>query len=103
MSLPPGSLLTQDLDDDLLYVMDWEPFLNGEYTIATSTWTVTEAGGATDLTLSDASIQDGNLKTQVLATGGTVGKKYRLHNEVTLSGSPTQTVERSFYLRVAQR
>jgi hypothetical protein len=32
-----------------------------------------------------------------------VGKKYRLHNEVTLSGSPTQTVERSFYLRVAQR
>jgi hypothetical protein len=100
----PGALYAQDPDDELIYTMDWTDFLNGEATIVSSAWTVTEpSGDAITLTATNPSVLDGDLMAQALMSGGEVGKKYRVHNEVTLTGNPTQTVERSFYIRVAQR
>jgi hypothetical protein len=99
----PGELKTKDPDDALFYQFDWTEFLNGEATIASSTWTVTEPNADTELDITNESVLSGDLVAQALVSGGTLGLVYRVHNEITLSGSPTQRAERSFKLRIQQR
>lgn len=103
MGFAPGTTKYKDTEDVVLYKGNWTARLTpGGSTIATSVWTVMEPGGDVLLTLSGPSVLTGDLITQVLLTGGTPGKLYRVENKITVSGSPTQTLERSFYMRIRE-
>jgi hypothetical protein len=76
---------------------DWTSYLaalGSDVTIAGSSWTRTGPDSA--LTVSNASIVTGALKTQVLLAGGTLGATYTVTNRITTSSSPAVIDERSF-------
>lgn len=103
MPFPPGTTKYKDTEDIVLYTVDWTARLTGGTTISTSVWTVIDPGGiAPTLTATSPSILTGDLITQVLLSGGTPGTRYQVENKVTLTGSPTQTLERSFYMRIRE-
>ena len=103
MGFPPGTTKYKDTEDVVLFTGNWTDRCTGGTTITASEWTVIEPGGDTTLTTSSSSILAGNVTTQVLLSAGTPGKVYRVENKVTLSGFPTQILERSFYMRVRER
>lgn len=97
-----GSLVSKDPLEVLVYTFDWDSAANPENvalgaTITTSTFTVTAIHPAGDvaLVLDQASILTGNRKTQVRATGGTLGALYLIRNQVVTTEAPTETKERS--------
>jgi hypothetical protein len=100
MGFPPGATKYKDTEDNVLYIGDWTDRLTGGTTITASEWTVIEPGGDVMLTAGSDTILPGAVTTQVLLSGGTPGKVYRVENKVTLSGTPTQILERSFYMRI---
>lgn len=82
--------------DDLLYRMDWGPFLSPlADTIATSVWDAGGLGAAGDV------IEPGALATALRLSGGTTGITYTVSNTVTTTAG--RTVKRSFRLRVEER
>lgn len=82
--------------DELLYRMDWGPFLTplGD-TVLTSVW---DAGG---LGAAGTSIEPDGLATALRLSGGTVAVTYTVSNTVTTMGG--RTVKRSFKVRVDER
>lgn len=69
--------------------------------IVTSTWTVTGGDSPTPLlTLSSDEIVTGGLKTKVVLTAGTVGKRYTVTNRIITNSSPVVQDERSYKVLV---
>jgi hypothetical protein len=105
MSVSPDSELRKDPNAELVYEFDWTAWLAasgaGAGTIATSTFTIT--GPDSVLTKDNASIVSGNLKTRVRVKAGTLGKVYRLTNQIVTNESPPETDERSIYLRIVNQ
>lgn len=75
----------------------WEAFLAKLGTgvqITDSTWRYTGPDAA--LTITDDSIEPGNLKTKAIFSGGTPGAQYIVTNRITTNSTPVVTDERSF-------
>jgi len=100
-----GATLTQDPEDSLVYGMDWSDFIGESGTLSASEWTIVPITVVDDTTLTKDNDSIGALlqTTQVRLIGGTAGRKYRIENKVTIVGTPTQTAERSFFLKVKER
>lgn len=106
LTVQDGALVTKDPADVSVYVFDWDAeHLASTVTIASSTFTITAIRPSTDtaLTKDNPSVLSGNRKTQIRISAGTLGALYRVDNAIVTSESPTQTKERSFFLRVEQR
>jgi hypothetical protein len=100
----PGDLIAKDPSSDEPYGFDWTAWLaelGVGVLIAQSTWTI--AGADAVLTVHDASIVTGDLKTQAYFAAGTAGVKYKVTNRVTTNSSPAVTDDRSFYVFVENR
>jgi len=101
MTRRPGDLIVKDPSSIEPQGIDWTAYLaelGAGVTITTSTYAVSPVGG---ITLSNAAITAGNLKTEVMLTGGTVGVRYTITNHIVTSN--TVTDERSFDVLVEDR
>jgi len=100
-----GATLTQDPEDSLVYDMSWADFIGASGTLSASEWTIVPITVVDDTTLTkdNDSIGDTLQITYIRLIGGTAGRKYRIENKVTIAGTPTQTAERSFFLKVKER
>lgn len=81
---------------------DWTAFLAelaDDETITTSTWSI--GGPDSDLTIVTNSIVEGSRKTQLVLSGGTVGKRYTVTNSIVTSSGVED--DRSFRVLVQQR
>ena len=94
----PNEVLVKDPNDELIYEVDWTDWL-GDDEIDTSTFTISSSPDGA-LTKDNAAIVTGNQKTVVRLLGGTVGKKFRITNQIVTDESPTETVERSFFVKI---
>ena len=106
ITIEDGGCAPKDPADESVYVFDWdERHLAASVTITTSTFTVTviRPVGDTALTKDNESILAGNRKTQLRLKGGTLGAMYRIDNKIVTNESPTQTKERSFFVKLEQR
>lgn len=75
----------------------WEAYLAKLGTgvqIDTSEWSYTGPDNA--LTISDKTIEPGNLKTKAVFAGGTPGAQYIVTNRITTNSTPVVKDERSF-------
>jgi len=99
MSVVPGAQLLKDPDADLAYDMDWSDWLGADATIDTSTWSSSPTG----LTLHDDSTPESDTFAQTFISGGTVGKTYKVTNEIVTDETPPQTDNRSFFLKITER
>ncbi len=101
----PGDLIEKDPDSVEPQGFDWTAYLaelGTGVTVQSSTWSVsTIVGDAAPLTLSNASIVPGGLRTQVTLAAGSAGRKYTLTNHITTSSGPVD--DRSFKVLVVQR
>lgn len=103
MTRRPGDVILKDPQSVEPQGFDWTAYLeelnsgSPAETIETSTWTVS----ASSLTLSNASIVTGGLKTQVMLTGGRVGQRYTVTNHIVTSSGVHD--DRSFVVDVQQR
>lgn len=103
MGFNPGTTKYKDTEDNAFYEADWTLRCVGGTTVSTSVWTIVDPTGiAPTLVTSNPSILAGDLITQVFLSAGTAGTRYKVENKVTLSGTPTQTLERSFFLRIRE-
>lgn len=84
----------KDPQSVLDYGFDWSDWLDADDTVSTSTWKV--PSGIT---------KDSDSKTTTTTTiwlsGGSVGSTYKITNRVVTADG--RTVDRSFYVRVANR
>jgi hypothetical protein len=106
ITVPDGALVPKDPSDSLVYTVDWDAnVLATDVTIATSTFTITSLRptGDTGLTKDNETILSGSRKTQLRLIGGTIGATYRIDNTIVTSETPTQTIERSFKVKISQR
>lgn len=98
-----GAVIPKDPSDVCTKTMDWDTdHLGVGVTISTSTWTITALKPSTDTALlkDNAAILVGSRKTQIRLLGGTEGALYRIDNAIVTSESPTQTKERSFFVKI---
>jgi hypothetical protein len=100
----PGDLIRKDPAADEPQGFDWTAWL-AELGIGTeiviSTWTVSGADAL--MTVHDASIVSGGLKTQAYLAAGTNGVKYTVTNRITTNSAPPVIDERSFVVLVQNR
>src|SRR5262245_22958204 len=101
MSRAPGDRIDKAPTSFEPQGLDWTAHLaelGAGVTITTSTWAV--SGPDSALSLSDASILAGSVRTQVWLTGGTLGAIYLVTNTITTNSSPAAIDPRSFYVRI---
>ena len=106
ITIQDGGLAIQDPNDQLVYAFDWgTSYLADGVSISTSTWTGTakKPSTATALTTDNTAIAAGNRSTQIRISGGDLGAVYQVANKIVTDESPSQTIERSFYLKVENR
>jgi len=97
-----GQAVTQDPSDVRTYVIDWgASALDAGVLIVTSSFQVHRMYGSGSLSLANATIVSGARKTSLVISGGYLGGQYLVSNKITTSESPSQTLERSFTVRVA--
>lgn len=83
---------------------DWTAYLlelGSSVQIATSVWSFTGADAV--LVLDDDIIVSGNLKTQVMISAGTLGRRYTVTNRITTNSTPPVIDDRSFVVLVQER
>lgn len=101
----PGDLIQHDPSAIEPEGFDWTEYLEelgDTVTVSSSTWTVsTIVDDTSPLTLTSPSIVNGNLKTQVTLSLGTVGSRYTVTNHITTSTAVQD--DRSFKVLVVQR
>lgn len=115
-----GGQVVKDSADIKTYCVDWRDMFRASVQITTSTWTITPiAPSTTDAVLTkdneailsaadattalEQTITEENLVTRVRLSAGTNGQKYQIANKVVSNESPTQTIERSFFVIVEDR
>lgn len=106
LTVSDGALVLKDPSDVPVFQFDWDTrHLADGVTIATSTFTITAIRPAADtaLTKDQEAIDAGSRTTHLRLTGGTVGATYRIDNRIVTDESPAQTVERSFFVKIAER
>ena len=101
MSVPTDSIIEKDPSAIMFYEFNWTDWL-GTALISTSTFTVSNAPDAA-LTKDNPAIVSGSLRTRVRLLGGTVGKKYRLTNQIVTNENPAQTEEASVFIRIVDK
>jgi uncharacterized membrane protein len=99
-----GGLVVKDPADASVYEFDWdEENLADGVTITSSTFAVVGLHGdvtTTPMTADSASVLTGDRKTQVRLTAGALGSKWRIDNRIITDEAPSQTKERSFFVKV---
>lgn len=98
-----GDLTVKDPSDVRTFTMDWDTDNLGDgVTIVSSTWTITALRPESDTALvkDQASILVGLRRTQIRLSAGTLGALYQIDNAILTSESPTQTKERSFFVKI---
>lgn len=98
-----GGLLAKDPSDSVVYEFEWDAHLDAAVGIATSTWTITAIRPSADTALTKDEPAIAGRTTQIRLTAGTVGAVYRLDNKIVTNETPTQTIERSVFIKVEQR
>jgi hypothetical protein len=115
-----GGQVIKDSNDTKTYCVDWRDMFGASVQINTSTWTITAISPSTTdavltkdneaiLTAAQATtaleetVDEENLVTRVRLAAGTNGQKYQVANKVVTNESPTQTIERSFFVLVEDR
>ena len=104
MTLPldAGAMLLKDPGSLEPFGFDWTDWLVeiGEAeTLTASEWTVT--GPDALLTIDNEALVTGNVQTQVVLAGGTLGVRYTVTNRITTSSGYAD--ERSFFVKVEHR
>lgn len=101
-TIKPSDMLVKDPNASVVYQFDWTDYLTDiARTISTSTFIVT--GNDAILTLDNAGVISGDLKTQVRVLAGTSGQQYTLTNRIVTTGSPAVTDDRSIFVLVQDR
>lgn len=98
MSIAPGTTVTKDPEAEKVYTFDWSAWLVGAAVITTSTFII--SGPDTALEFDDDVILSPATSTQVLLTGGTIGKTYVVTNRIVTNESPAQTDDKSIKVKV---
>ncbi len=93
------AFVTKDPDSVEAFFIDWRQRLSA-LTIASSDFTVTGPDGA--LTASYAAVLSGNQQSQIVLSGGSIGRRYTVTNEIVTNESPAQTLKSSFRVRIEQ-
>ena len=99
MSIEPGATVIKDPDAELLYTFDWSSWLVSPAQIASSTFTISGGGGDGALTKDNET--DTGTTASVRLIGGTLGRTYTLSCRIVTDESPTQTDDRSIYVKIA--
>lgn len=75
----------QDVDDVLIYTINWAPTMtaDGSDTISTSSWSVDISGPTLDNATATTT------QTTIRFSGGTVGQIYRVTNQIVTAGGRT--------------
>lgn len=94
-----GATVVKDPDAALIYGIEWSQYLPDEATISSSTWVISE-GDDDDLEASSPAVA--GTRTSVKLSGGTLAQLYRVTNRIVY-GSPSQTEDRSFFVRIRER
>ena len=100
--LRPGMTLSKDPDALLFYQFDW----GGEWLpsgVDISNYAITISGKDAALTFDNDGLLTGNRQVQVRLKAGTVGVTYRVTCRITTDETPSQTDERSVWIRVEER
>jgi hypothetical protein len=107
ITIRDGALTTKDPSDIRVYNFDWgTTALAVDVSIVTSTFTLEGISGELEddpLTKDSESIVAGDRDTQLRLAGGAAGSRWRIHNQIVTNESPSQTIERSFFLLVQQQ
>jgi len=94
-----GGTTIKDAGSAEFFVLDWDAdVLPNAVTIASSSWTI--SGADAILTSSNPSVLTGDRKTQVKLSAGTQGVTYVVTNQIVTNESPSQTLERSFKVKI---
>lgn len=103
--IAPGQTVTKDPAAERIYQFDWDALLATSVEIAgtpTVTIVALNGEGAALLTSDNVAKATGNRKVNVRIKAGTVGATYSVTCQIVTNESPTQTEERTFFVRVAQ-
>lgn len=84
------------------YSVDWSSWLAGGETIATSSWSVEDAGDITIGTGDHADSNTGSVAT-VWLDGGTNGASYEVTNTIITDSTPPRTTARTIRVEVARQ
>jgi hypothetical protein len=94
-SIRSGGLVQKDPQSSEYYTFDWDKeHLPAGVEVSTSTFLVT--GPDALLIVDQFGIFQGNRKTQVRLSAGTLGKRYVVTNRITTDQVPAQTKDASF-------
>lgn len=103
--MTPGGSIRHDPSAERFIEFDWSAALvkrdGTTAAIATSTFSI--IGPDSALTYDNASILSGATSTTARVKGGTNGKTYTLTNRIVTNESPSQTDERSVFIRIAEQ
>ncbi len=105
LTIEDGKTAVKDPADESVFQFDWDTrHLAAGVAISTSSFTITAIRPSTDTALTkdlEGFVTGSNQrKTQLRLKAGTAGALYRIDNKIVTNESPTQTKERSFYLKV---
>ncbi len=107
ITIRDGALTTKDPSDIRVYNFDWgTTALAVDVSIVTSTFTIEAVSGdttTTPVTKDSETILAGDRDTQLRLSAGAAGSRWRIHNQIVTNESPSQTIERSFFLLVQQQ
>lgn len=105
MAIPDGNKLTpfiKDPDATLDYAIPWEEILDGD-PVETSDWEVLDDEEQTLVIETDPPNEPviATPGTTVWLSGGTLNKRYGVHNRITTIGGRTD--DRTIYVKIKQR
>jgi hypothetical protein len=95
-----GTYIEKDVEAVLDYTIDWSPWLPSGDVIATSNFAVEEIAGDTDA-LDIESQSNNNTLAIVKLSNGSLGKIYRVYNQITTVAGLTD--RRYFRIKVKNR
>lgn len=105
MSQTSAILESKDPSDKKDYAIDWATLLagEGETSLTTSTWSVSDPSGLTVEALAPYAPYISGTRTIVWVSGGTAGTVYALTNTVVTAGAIPRTHQRTIIIPCVQR
>jgi hypothetical protein len=105
VTVSDGNLVTQDPSDVLVYEFDWDDALTSTASIVSSIFTLTRLKGPASpaLTQDNDDILSNGRGTLIRLSTIAAGAKWRVDNRIVTDESPTQTIERSFFVLGQQK
>jgi hypothetical protein len=105
-TIAEGGTVRKDPSAQRVYGMTWDANLPAGVQLTSSSWSVFAADGRADdgaLTTNTSTFNAALRTTQIVITGGTAGRKYRVSNHIVTNETPVQVDERSFFVEVEER